>query len=277
MNYSEIFITAITSLRSNVLRTALTMLGIIIGIFAVTMVLIVSQGATDAITSKVSALGTNLIYIPRGPSGKLTDEDAKAIFQQIPGLTSYDESVLKGENVSANGQTNGYTVAGTTPAGFNMISLTLQQGAYFTDDDVASYTPIAVIGSQVVTDLFGAGANPVGQYIQVGTKSFYVVGTLQEKGGGIAGNPDNTVYIPVTTAESVITGSTHLSAIDVEIQDENQADTVAKEIKQLLLDRYQITDPQIIPNILSIHQKIYLRSLVPLPRFLVAFCQVLQQ
>lgn len=246
MNYSEIFITALTSLRSNVLRTFLTMLGIIIGIFAVTMVLIVSQGATDAITSKVSSLGTNLIYIPAGPSGQLTDQDAKAIFQEIPGLTSYSESVTKGQNVSANGQTNGYTVTGTSPSGFEMISLTLEQGAYFTDDDVASYAPVAVIGSQVVTDLFGAGSNPVGQYIQVGTKSFYVVGTLQEKGGGIAGNPDNTVYIPVTTAESLITGSTKLTAINVEIKNQDDADTIAKEIKQLMLDRYQITDPQII-------------------------------
>src|SRR5579872_2922744 len=131
MNYSEIFITAINSLRSNVLRTVLTMLGIIIGIFAVTMVLIVSQGATDAITSKVSSLGTNLIYIPAGPSGQLTDEDAKAIFQQIPGIVSYDESVISEKNVSANGQTNGYTITGMTPAGFSMVSLALQQGAYF--------------------------------------------------------------------------------------------------------------------------------------------------
>lgn len=246
MNYSEIFITALNSLRSNILRTALTMLGIIIGIFAVTMVLIVSQGATDAITSKVSSLGTNLIYIPRGPSGQLTDQDAKAIFQQIAGLTNYTEEVTKGENASANGQTNSYAISGVTPAYFDMLSLTLQQGALFTDDDVASYTPIAVIGQQVVTDLFGAASNPVGQYIQVGTKSFYVVGTLVAKGGGIAGNPDNTIYIPVTTAQSVVTGSTNLSAIDVEIKNQDDADTIAKEIKQLMLDRYAISDPEII-------------------------------
>src|SRR5690349_1237057 len=171
MNYAEIFITAFTSLRSNVLRTALTMLGIIIGIFAVTLVLIVSQGATAAITAKVSSLGTNLIYIPRGPSGQLTDQDAKAIAQQVANVVSYTEEVTKSEKVNANGQTNTYAIDGVTPSYADMLSLSVGQGAFFSGDDVASYASIAVIGSQVITDLFGTGANPVGQYIQIGNKA----------------------------------------------------------------------------------------------------------
>ena len=104
MNYGEIFVTALTSLRSNVLRTVLTMLGIIIGIFAVTLVLIISQGATAAITSKISSLGTNLLHIPRGPSGQLSIEDAQAIAQQVPNIVSYDEEIGNQQTVSANGQ-----------------------------------------------------------------------------------------------------------------------------------------------------------------------------
>src|SRR6266567_4505498 len=112
MNYGEIFITALVSLRSNVLRTILTMLGIIIGIFAVTLVLIISQGATAAITSKISSLGTNLIHIQGGPTEKLTDEDAQAIAQQVPGVVSYDEEIARPETVTANGQTSGVTIEG---------------------------------------------------------------------------------------------------------------------------------------------------------------------
>src|SRR5215469_11187629 len=103
MNYTEVFITALSSLKSNKLRTLLTMLGIIIGIFAVTLVLIISQGATTAITSKISSLGTNLIFAGQGPTGQLTTEDAQAIVQQISDISAYSEVVDKSEQVSANG------------------------------------------------------------------------------------------------------------------------------------------------------------------------------
>lgn len=246
MNYTEIFLTALTSLRSNILRTALTMLGIIIGIFAVTLVLIISQGATSAITSKISSLGTNLIDIPQGPTGQLTTEDAQAIAQQIPNVVSYYEEVHQAETVSANGQSNSYVIEGVTPSYADLLSLTTQQGAFFTDDDVASYASVAVIGSQVVTDLFGQGANPVGQYAQIGGKSFYIVGTLTQKGTGIAGNPDISIYIPVTTAMNVLKGSQNLDSIGLLAQSQDDVDVMSNEIKQLLLDRYNVTDPQVI-------------------------------
>ncbi|HSW87585.1 MAG TPA: ABC transporter permease [Candidatus Saccharimonadales bacterium] len=246
MNYGEVFITAINSLRSNVLRTALTMLGIIIGIFAVTLVLIISQGATAAITSKISSLGTNLLHIANGPTGQLTDEDAKAIAQQVPGVVSYDEVVSKNGTVAANGQTTGVALEGVTPSLADILSLTIDKGAFFTDDDVSSYASIAVLGTQVVTDLFGEGSNPVGQYVQVGGKSFYVVGVLASKGAGIAGDPDHSIYIPVTTAMSVISGSQTLDSIDILAKNQDDIDTMAKEIKQLLLDRYNVTDPLVI-------------------------------
>ena len=248
MNYGEIFITALTSLKSNKLRTILTMLGIIIGIFAVTLVLIISQGATAAITSKISALGTKLLHIPNGPSGQLTTEDAQAIVQQVPGITAYDEEVGNDETVSANGQTGSYTIEGVTPSYADIFSLVSQQGAFFTDDDVTSYSSVAVLGSKVVTDLFGQGANPIGQYVQFGNKSFYVIGTLEQKSAGIGGSPDTSIYIPVTTATSTITGvqSQNSLTIDILAKNQNDVDTMAKEIKQLLLDRYNVTDPQVI-------------------------------
>src|SRR6266567_4371466 len=231
MNYGEIFITALVSLRSNVLRTILTMLGIIIGIFAVTLVLIISQGATAAITSQISSLGTNLLVIPRGPSGQLTVEDAQAIVQQIPNIAAYAETVSSSKTVSANGQTSSYAIDGVTASYADMFSLVIQQGAFFTDDDVSSYSSIAVIGSQVATDLFGQGASPVGQYIQLGGKSFYVIGVLAQKGSGITGNPDTSIYIPVTTEMSTITGSNSSNSLAVEIlaKDQSDVDVMAKE------------------------------------------------
>lgn len=248
MNYGEIFTTALTSLRSNVLRTVLTMLGIIIGILAVTLVLIISQGATAAITSQISTLGTNLIRISQGPSGQLTPEDAQAIVSQVPGIATYDEEVTKSETVSANGQSGYYYLQGVMPSYSDMFSLVPQLGAFFTDDDVNSYASVAVIGSSVNTDLFGQDANPVGQYIQFGGKSFYVIGVLPSKGASIMGDPDGTVYIPVTTAISTIAGvdSSKTLTINILAQNQNEVDSMAGQIKQILLDRYNVTDPSVI-------------------------------
>jgi len=246
MNYGEIFITALTSLKSNKLRTMLTMLGIIIGIFAVTLVLIVSQGATTAITSKISSLGTNLIFAGQGPTGQLTTEDAQAIEQQITDISAFSEVVSNSEQVSANGQTGNYTVQGVNPSYAQMLSLDTQQGSFFTDDDVTSYASVAVLGSQAVTDLFGQGANPTGQYIQIGNTTFQVIGTLTSEGNGAGGNPDTSIYIPVTTAMTTITGSNNLNAVILLAKDQSEVNLIAEEVKQLMLNRYNVTDPKII-------------------------------
>jgi putative ABC transport system permease protein len=222
------------------------MLGIIIGIFAVTLVLIISQGATAAITSKVSALGTNLLYIVSTKDIQLTREDANAIAQQIPEIGSVAEEVISNQTTVANGQSGSYSIEGVTPSYADMLSLTIQKGAFFSDDDVSSYGAVAVVGQQVVTDLFGEGANPVGQYVQIGHRSFYIIGELDAKGSSIAGNPDKSIYIPVTTAMNTLAGTNHLSDIDAYVKDQNLVDPTIKAVKQLLLDRHAITDPNVI-------------------------------
>src|SRR6185437_13544659 len=158
------------------LRTGLTMLGIIIGIFAVTLVLIISQGATSAITSKISSLGTNLLYIISTPAIPLTLDDAKAIAQQIPEVDAVAEEVTSNQTVAANGQSTGAAIEGVSPSYAELLSLTTQQGTFFTEDDITGYSAVAVVGQQIVTDLYGTGANPIGQLIQIGHRSFYIVG-----------------------------------------------------------------------------------------------------
>ncbi len=248
MNYGEILITALLSLKSNVLRTALTMLGIIIGIFAVTLILIISQGATSAITSQISSLGTNLLHIQTNKAIPLTFDDANAIRQQIPNIVATDEIVNTSKTVSANGQSNAYQITGVNAAFFNIYDMTLQKGSFFLSDDVIANSTLAVIGSKVSSDLFGTDANPIGQLIQVGNRSFYVVGVLNEKGSSIIGAPDQTIYVPVTTAMNTILGTTTLNSIDVLVETPEQVDLTANQIKQLLLDRHNVVDPTIIKN-----------------------------
>ncbi|HUD44778.1 MAG TPA: ABC transporter permease [Patescibacteria group bacterium] len=246
MNYGEVFVTALRSLRSNILRTILTMLGIIIGIFAVTLVLIISQGATAAITSKISALGTNLLYIISTKEIPLNRDDAQAIAQQVPEIGEIAEEVTTNKTISANGQSSSASIDGVTPSYADMLSFNTQFGNFFTDDDVTSYSTVAVLGQQVVTDLYGTGANPVGQLIQIGNSSFYVVGVLAAKGSSIAGNPDNSVYIPVTTAMNTVAGTNTLTDIEAYVKDDNMVDVAALEVKQLMIDRHSVTDPNVI-------------------------------
>jgi putative ABC transport system permease protein len=248
MNYGEIFITALTSLKSNVLRTALTMLGIIIGIFAVTLILIISQGATSAITSKISSLGTNLLHIQSTKAIPLTFEDAQAIKLQTPNITAMDETVQTQLLVSANGQSSAYAVVGVNSAFFGMYDFTLQKGSFFLEEDVSANGTVAVIGSKVSTELFGTDANPIGQLIQVGKRSFFVIGVLDEKGAGIIGAPDQTVYVPVTSAMNSLLGTTTLNAIDVLVKTPDEVDLTANQLKQLLLDRHNVVDPTTIKN-----------------------------
>jgi putative ABC transport system permease protein len=248
MNYLEIFITAFNSLKSNVLRTALTMLGIIIGIFAVTLILIISQGATSAITAQISSLGTNLLHIQSNRVIPLTFEDAAAIKLQIPDVTAIDETVQTSSIVSANGQSSSYAINGVNAAFFNIYDFSLSKGAFFLSDDVTGNGTLAVIGSKVASDIFGTDADPIGQLIQVGTRSFYVVGVLNEKGSSIIGAPDQTVYVPVTTAMNTILGTSTLGSIDVLVKSPDQVDLAANQVKQLLLDRHNVVDPTLIKN-----------------------------
>lgn len=248
MDYGEILLTAVKSLRLNILRTSLTMLGIVIGIFAITLVLIISQSATSAIKAKFSSLGTKLVHVPRGPYDLLSREDTTAIVEQIRGIASYSEEVNRAETVTAGGKNSIATVEGVSPTHADIFFLNVQKGSFFTEDDDASYAQVAVIGSQIANSLFSED-EPIGQYVQIKGKFFSVIGVLSPKGGTVAGaTPDSSVYIPINTMATVVTGSKHIDTIDIIAENQKNVDPIALEIKQLLLDRYSVTDPVVIED-----------------------------
>lgn len=248
MRYLEIFTTALSSLRANKLRTALTMLGIIIGILAVTLVLIISKGATVSVTSKVSSLGTNLLRSTSDLGVNLDFEDARAIAQQMPGITAVAQQVATPTTATSNVQSAGATLEAVTSSYGYIYSLVPKEGSFFSGDDVISQASVVVLGHQVANSLFGAGSHPVGQVIKIGNGSFYVVGVLPQKGSSLNSNPDKSIYMPVTTAMSKVTGNVPLDAVDVLIKDSSQIDVKAKELKQFILERHNVTDPQVIQD-----------------------------
>ena len=252
MNYLELFLTAITALRSNVLRTALTMLGIVIGIASVILIVAIAQGATASITSQVSSLGSNLLTISpgtqsRGPvsSGNsvktLTYADAQAI-EQLPHVAAVSATVSTSQQVVANGQNKNLTIQGVQEGYQTSQSLTIDQGRFISTDDEAGLARVAVLGPTVVTDLFGEGANPVGQSVEIGSKFFRVVGVTQAKGGSGFSNPDEAVYIPVTTGMTILLGQNYVSNIQVSVDDATEVSNTSDAITNLLLERHKITD-----------------------------------
>jgi len=252
MNYIELFITALTALKSNILRTALTMLGIIIGIASVILIISLAQGATTSITAQVSSLGTNLIFISAGSQNRgpvagsnivktLTYEDAQAI-GKLPHISAVSATLGTKLQVVANGLNTNVLIQGVQSGYETTQAITMDKGNFISADDELGYGNVAVLGPQVVTDVFGEGADVVGQSVAIGSKFFRIIGVTHARGGNGFVNPDDMVYIPVTTMMTTLLGQTYVSSIQADADDPKTVDQTMSDTTDLLLDRHKITD-----------------------------------
>jgi putative ABC transport system permease protein len=253
MNYTELFVTAIQALRANVMRTALTMLGIVIGIASVILIIALAQGATSSITSSISSLGSNLITISpgsgqRGPvqSGNVTTltlADANAL-KNLDNVAVVSAVVQKNYQIVGNGENKNTSVYGVSFEYSTAQSITIDQGSFFEEDDEQGVTKVAVLGSNIATDLFGedSAAEAINQFITIDGKVFKVVGVTKSKGGSGFSSPDDTVYVPVTTMMQILSGQTYVNSIQVSTDDATKVDAVSADVKTTLMDRHQIAD-----------------------------------
>lgn len=253
MNFFELFRTAITALRSSILRTALTMLGIIIGITAVILILIISQGATDFINGQFSSLGSDLLIFVSSDIIKLTHADEKALGDpgQISNVTEVGERFAGNQTVSANGQNKSVFVFGISPSTEDLIGIVMDSGSYVSDEDNANFSRVAVLGPQVAKDLFGEGTDPVGKTIEVGTKPFRVIGVTASKNSQF----DGAIYIPISTATRILFGVDHVQAIYVKVADARLLDQTEADAKQLIFERHTITDQSIKDNFIATNSR----------------------
>ncbi len=256
---------ALGGLLANRLRSSLTMLGVIIGVAAVVALLSIGQGATAAITDQISSAGTNLLFVSPGSSDRgpvrgapgsaatLTYEDAEAIADPLnmSGVTavapefSQNAQVIFGES-----NTNG-SVIGTVPEYLAVYGLDVASGRFVEDQDVDRRATIAILGSQVAEDLFG-GFDPVGQKIKVAQmddgakKSLTIVGVLEEQGGSMISNPDDAVFVPISTAQYKlfdgrnVLGDATVSRISVVAGSEDAVESVEVQITNLLTVRHEL-------------------------------------
>jgi putative ABC transport system permease protein len=217
MKIRRVLLGTFTSLNANKLRTGLTILGIVIGVAAVIAMLSVGQGAQNSITSSISNIGTNLLFVSAGSRSRfegggfagvrnvrsLTLADAQALMDtfQAPAVQAV-APILQGGNISAsaNGQTTTTTVYGVTSNYFSMRNEQVSEGAIFNDQQVNIHARVAVIGPDLATTLFGQTTNLTGQEIRINAQTFTIIGILQSKGGSSLGSSDNQAIIPLTTA-----------------------------------------------------------------------------
>ncbi|HBZ35253.1 MAG TPA: multidrug ABC transporter substrate-binding protein, partial [Rikenellaceae bacterium] len=255
MNYNELISSAIGALRGNILRTLLTMLGIIIGIASVILIISLGQGATASITGQLSSFGTNTVFILPGSSGggqgpqqnqtdtlKLEDVEALADKSRLQNISAVSGVASKPLQVSANGQTVNATVQGVGSDYPIIQSLEVNQGEFFSKDDETSPSRVAVIGADVVTDLFGEEAEPVGESIKLDNKSFRIIGVLQEKDSSAFSNPNKGVYIPVNTAMKILLGQDYVSQILIQVENGELVNQTVNDITALLVDQHDIIE-----------------------------------
>lgn len=250
---------SLKALRANKMRSALTMLGIIIGVGAVIAMVAVGTGASRRISEQISSIGSNLIMIlpgattaggvrmGAGTQPTLSIGDAEAILKECSAVANA-APVLNGVAQVIYGHQNWSTgIVGTTPDMLEVRDWGLSAGRPFTEQDVKSATKVCLLGQTVVENLFG-DENPIGHIVRIKNIPFVVIGVLERKGQSPTGqDQDDTIYVPVTTAQKKLFGTTFpgmVRIIMVKAKSTEDLDRASKQITELLRQRHHIGQKQ---------------------------------
>ena len=251
MNFTSLFKEAFSSITSNKVRSFLTMLGIFIGVGAVIAMMSIGQGAQNSITSSMSVLGTQTLYLTPGNftenvrnSQSLTNDDVEAVSR----LECVDIAApLVSQNYTlsqSNGNTVNASVTGVVPGYQTVGNYDLAQGTFITQDHLDNKEMVAVIGTEINKSLFGAtNSSSVGDTIRIMGQPYRVIGVLAEKGSNTLGmSQDQNVFIPITTAQSrlMTRQKNSVSQIVIQVKSGYTLDAASDEIESLMQDRHGI-------------------------------------
>ena len=252
---------ALTALRANRLRSALTMLGIVIGVAAVIAMVAVGSGATERIQQQIEAIGSNLILVipgsitsngvrlGSGATVTLSEDDARAIASECPAVAAVAPTVRGGAQVTYGNNNWATSIVGTTPDYLTIRDQTVVRGNPFSADDGSSGTKVALLGGTVSQNLFGS-ADPTGQTIRIKNVPFTVDGVLSAKGQSPTGqDQDDVILIPISTAKRQVVGASQanagsIGAIMVQAVDAHSMDQAQSEIEALVRQRHRIQPGQ---------------------------------
>jgi macrolide transport system ATP-binding/permease protein len=242
---------ALRSLLHNRLRTALTMLGIIIGVASVVALMAIGNGAKQDVLERIQAMGTDLLTIERGPpavraaAGIVTSflpEDLPFI-ASVPGVAMTVPETNLSSLIRFGDQDLTVTVVGTGEDFPGVHDWPPQSGVFFSAEHVTRYAQVVTIGQTVANNLFPNGANPLGQYVLIGNAPFMVIGVLSSKGSTARGDDmDNSAWLPYTTAGARIFGQRFFQHIIVRVKPGADMSVVQATLHTLLMKRHRKED-----------------------------------
>lgn len=255
---------AFTALRTNVMRSLLTMLGVMIGVFAVTLAVAVGNGAQEAVTTTINNFGSNMaILIPRpdtsetGPPrrrperGRLTSRDLRAIENEVPNVRAIAPQLLQGVDIVVAGATASTQAVGSTPEYGIVTNHLADRGRYITQADVRSSARVVVIGRTVSESLFGE-FDPIGETVRLNNVPFTIIGLLEAKGSSLGDDSDDTLVMPISTMRQrfvgdALPGPDDLQLAFVSFREGASLSRGKDDIVAVLADRYRVKEGDVNP------------------------------
>ncbi|WP_375475305.1 ABC transporter permease [uncultured Nostoc sp.] len=248
---------AFETLWSNKLRTALTMLGIIIGIMAVIAVTAIGQGTQKATEQQLQSLGTDILQVQAGASRSgavqqgagsattLTLEDAEAIAQQVLGVDRVSAILQQSAQVVYGENNDSMTIIGTDVNYPDVRNTHPQTGRFFTEEEIKAAKPLAVLGPTARDELLGSGSIAEGAQIRISGQTYDVIGVMETKGAQGPQNPDEQIYIPLTNMSARLVGNNAVKGIAirgiyVKVKSQEQLDAAQYQTTNLLRVRHGI-------------------------------------
>ena len=245
---------ALRSIRRNLLRSFLTILGIVIGVSAVITMVTLGRGATQAVQMQISSLGTNLLMVRpgqrQGPGGggggvgipSFKEADADAIEAQIGGVAAVAPEGRAGVTVVGNGRNWATSVTGSSNAWFETGNWKLASGRMFTDDEQRAGAAVCIVGETVRREIYG-GTRGLGEELRIKQFSCEVIGVLASKGQAAMGNDqDDTVVVPLHTLQRRVTGNQRVNTLLVSMEDGSDSTRLKASLRQLLRERRKLAE-----------------------------------
>ena len=244
---------AVRALRRNILRSFLTMLGIIVGIASVIVGVSMGTGAKAEVDKRIASMGQNLITVMSGNMSRggvrggfgmapnLSVEDYEALRRDVPGVAASSPEARTQGQINAGNQNTSVQISGVSAEYLTARSWPLRGGDNFTDADVRGAAKVCLIGSTTAKTLFGENVDPVGQAIRIKNAPFTIVGWLEAKGSGSFGqDQDDLVLVPYTSVMKRLSGDTKFRSIFVQAESSSAIPAVQTQLTEFLRQRHQI-------------------------------------
>lgn len=253
MKFRDLFQETYIAISANKARSSLTVLGIVIGIGSVIAMVSIGQGAAGQIQSSIEGLGSNLLtVIPgvvqpgrgivssgRGSAQTLKNEDTEVI-KKVPGVAYVSPEFQRRFQITSTGGNNtNSTIIGVVSEYPTVRNVSVEQGSFITENHLRGIGRVAVLGPTVAKDLF-ADEDPIDKTIRINKVNFKVIGVLQAKGSGGFFNPDDMIFVPLTTMQKVLAGGDFLSAISLNVESKELMTQVQEEATFALAEKHRV-------------------------------------